>query len=260
MPRGFNDYDSAAIQGRLWTPGVLRPDAWFDASDLSTITNTADGVSAWADKSGNGRTMSRVSTTYRPALRIENRNGLSAIEFADKTPAGGLDFRCDRMQMSASINVRSAYVAMTRSANPISNGSNFIFTADGEFGGGGDSYDWHGSNTDDVFADATFSSANWRNGSNFRDGASITITSAGSGPINTWACYSFLCSGNMETQGIGWDRLYHGSFGIYGEVFWFSTAHSTRERRLIEGYLSWKWGIRLAADHPFANRPPLIGD
>jgi hypothetical protein len=28
----------------------------------------------------------------------------------------------------------------------------------------------------------------------------------------------------------------------------------------VEGYLSWKWGIRLAADHPYANRPPLIGD
>jgi len=29
---------------------------------------------------------------------------------------------------------------------------------------------------------------------------------------------------------------------------------------LIEGYLSWKWDVPLDASHPFANRPPLIGD
>jgi hypothetical protein len=64
----------------------------------------------------------------------------------------------------------------------------------------------------------------------------------------------------MQTQGIGWDREYHPSVGDYGEVCWFSAAHTARERLVIEGYLSWKWAIPLAADHPFANRPPLIGD
>jgi hypothetical protein len=258
MPRGLSDYDSARIQGRLWTPEVLRPAAWFDAADLSTVTNTADGVSAWADKSGNGRTMSRSSTTFRPSLRVENRNGLSAIEFVDKTPVGGLDTRNDRIQMATGINVRSAYVAMSRSANPISNGYNFIFTSDGDNAGG--SYNWSGPQTDDILADSLYVSADWTNGSNFRSGSSITITAAGSGPVNVWSCYSFLCSSNMVTQGIGWDRIYHGSWGLYGEVAWFSEAHSTRERWLIEGYLSHKWAIPLAAGHPFANRPPLIGD
>lgn len=259
MPRGFNDYDTARIQGRLWTPAVLRPAAWFDGSDLSTITNTADGVSDWADKSGNGRTMSRAPTTWRPALRIENRNGLSAIEFVDKTPAGGSDTRNDRIQMASRINVRSAYTAMSRSANPISNGYNFIFTSDGDNASGGD-YNWSGPQTDDILANSTFASTSWTGGSNFRSGTSITVTAAGSGPVNTWAVYSFLCTGNMVTQGIGWDRIYHGSLGIYGEVLWFGEAHSTRERQAVEGYLSWKWAIPLAADHPYANRPPLIGD
>ena len=45
-----------------------------------------------------------------------------------------------------------------------------------------------------------------------------------------------------------------------GEVILTATAIGAYERQLIEGYLGWKWGTRLAANHPFANRPPLIGD
>jgi hypothetical protein len=260
MPRGINDYDTAILQRRLWTPEVLRPDAWFDAADLGTITNTATGISDWADKSGNGRTMSRATTTYRPDLLIENLNGRSVVDFIDQTPAGSPDLRVDRLQMSASINVQSAYTAYMRKNKPTSGGSNFIFTADGDNAAG--TFNWHGNTGADytILADTSNSSLNWRNGSNFRNGISVTITATGAAPLDTWAVYSFLCIGNMVTRGIGWDRTFHGSVGRYAEVMWFSAAHSTRERWLIEGYLSWKWGIRLAADHPYANRPPLIGD
>ena len=161
--------------------------------------------------------------------------------------------------MASSINVQTAYTALMRRAKTISGGVNFVFTADGDNMGG--TFNWHGSAANGTaLADVANSSTNWQNGSNFRNGSSITVTAAGSGPLDEFAVYSFLCIGNMVTQGIGWDRIYHGSVGRYGEVLWFSGQHSTRERWLVEGYLSWKWGIRLAADHPFANRPPMIGD
>lgn len=44
------------------------------------------------------------------------------------------------------------------------------------------------------------------------------------------------------------------------EIVTFNSNLSTQNARTVEGYLSWKWGISLAADHPFANHPPLIGD
>jgi len=256
MPRGLSDYDSARIQGRLWTPEILRPDAWFDASDLSTISVSATGISEWRDKSRNARHMSRADTTFRPIFEAEKRNGLSFVNFA-ATGTPDPNNQLYRLQMASSINVRSAYCSLSRKS-PISSGAaaNFVFTDSAN-------YDWHGPYTSadpTALANSGFSSNNWRSGSNFRNGNSITITSAGSGPLGEWSVYSFLCVGNMVTRGIGWDRIDHPSVGDYGEVCWFSAAHSARERLVIEGYLSWKWGIPLAADHPFAIRPPLIGD
>jgi hypothetical protein len=259
MPRGLSDYDSARIQGRLWTPEVLRPDAWFDASDISTISVSATGISEWRDKSGNARHMSRADTTWRPIFEAEKKNGLSFVNFATGTPSP--NDQLYRLQMASSINVRSAYCALSRKNTLISSASNFVFTSSG--GSGSGNYDWHAPTTSAnpaALADGSNSSGSWRGGSNFRNGNSITITAAGSGPLDEWSVYSFLCTGNMVTQGIGWDRLYHPSVGDYGEVCWFSAAHTARERLVIEGYLSWKWAIPLAAAHPFANRPPLIGD
>lgn len=258
MPRGLSDYDSARIQGRLWTPEILRPDAWFDASDLSTISVSATGISEWRDKSGNARHMSRADTTWRPIFEAEKKNGLSFVNFATGTPSP--NDQLYRLQMASSINVRSAYCSLSRKSPTTSGAANFVFTSSG--GDNGGNYDWHGPFTNETptaLAHPTFSSNDWRSGSNFRNGNSITITSAGSGPLGEWSVYSFLCVGNMVTQGIGWDRVFHPSVGDYGEVCWFSAAHSARERLVIEGYLSWKWAIPLAADHPFAIRPPLIG-
>ena len=48
--------------------------------------------------------------------------------------------------------------------------------------------------------------------------------------------------------------------GSLFEIVYLPSFANLYERRLIEGYLSHKWAIPLAADHPFANRPPLIGD
>jgi hypothetical protein len=53
---------------------------------------------------------------------------------------------------------------------------------------------------------------------------------------------------------------YQGFKGYIFEVIWINSALPMRDRQTIEGYLGWKWAIPLAADHPFANRPPLIGD
>lgn len=255
MPLGLSLYDTARIQGRLWTPPASQPAAWFDAADLSTITNTATGVSDWADKSGNGRTMSNASASLRPDLLREKANGNAVVDFNDETSGA-----TDRLQMAATINVRTAYVALNRRNGTIYTSNNFVFTADGGISTG--AYDWHGphNSTSSIFADSGNANANWRNGSNFCNGSAITITASGSAILNAMAVYSFLCLGNMVTQGIGYDRVYHGSIGGYGEVLWYSGAHSTRDRLLIEGYLAWKWGVTLVADHPFATRPPLLGD
>lgn len=63
-------FDPRTIAG-LW--------AWWDASDSATIT-TDSGVSAWADKSGNGRTASQSVANNRPT-RTATINGRSVLTF-----------------------------------------------------------------------------------------------------------------------------------------------------------------------------------
>lgn len=58
--------------------------AWYDAADASTITQ-ATGVSAWADKSGNGRTCSQATGGYQPAYVLAGQNGKNVIDFASNT-------------------------------------------------------------------------------------------------------------------------------------------------------------------------------
>jgi len=54
--------------------------AWYDASDLATITDAGSGaVSAWADKSGNGYTLTEA--TNRPTTGTRSQNGLNVIDF-----------------------------------------------------------------------------------------------------------------------------------------------------------------------------------
>jgi hypothetical protein len=252
MPRGLSDYDSAVIQGRLWTPEVLRPDAWFDAADLSTIT-IATGVSEWRDKSGNERHMTQATAGVQPPLDLETKNGLACIRFRFQNTGGT---ESDNLAMSASLNVRSAYCVLYRQSGipTYSNNSNFIFTDPVN-------YNWHASpgNLGALAWSSVPETANWRGSSNFASGSSITVSTYIGQDI--WNVFSLNSSGNQVTRGIGKDRAsFHSSKGLYGEVLFFTSASPTRERWLIEGYLSWKWGIPLAADHPYANRPPLIGD
>ncbi len=47
MPRGFSVYEDALIQRRLWTPDLLRPAVWLDASDISTVILSGSNVTQW---------------------------------------------------------------------------------------------------------------------------------------------------------------------------------------------------------------------
>lgn len=59
-------------------PGLL---AWFDASDASTITETSNNVTLWADKSGNGNDVTPPGDPERPETNVQTINGLNAIFF-----------------------------------------------------------------------------------------------------------------------------------------------------------------------------------
>jgi len=68
---GFNPKSIANLEG------------WWDAADASTVTLDSGRVSAWADKSGKGRTMSNsTSGSTQPDYITAARNGRNVIRFA----------------------------------------------------------------------------------------------------------------------------------------------------------------------------------
>ena len=53
---------------------------WLDAADAATITESSGSVSAWQDKSGNGRDYSQAIAASRPTLTASLLNGLAGIQ------------------------------------------------------------------------------------------------------------------------------------------------------------------------------------
>lgn len=80
------------------SPRLLRPVAsgfnpksisglvgWWDASDSATVTLNSGNVSEWADKSGNGRTLSQATAANQPAYTTGAVNGRNAIVWPSTT-------------------------------------------------------------------------------------------------------------------------------------------------------------------------------
>jgi hypothetical protein len=251
VPRGRNDYETAQIQGRLWSPAVLRPFGWWDAADISTIAQSGGVITQWSDKSGNGRHATGGAATYS----VESFNGLNAVSFSGST---------NMLVTSAG----SSAVAMVAAVRPTASGAGSgsyrgICATDGGSGAGS-------------MLLAKVNNEAWGT-----FGSSINRPSSGDNPLvadkNYILVMDGLSSGAFAQNGAdagtysgtegqtgshigGFSSASQGFTGFICEIAWFSAAMSLASRRAVEGYLSWKWAIPLAADHPFSNRPPLIGD
>lgn len=64
-----------------FSPLDLSPALWLDASDAATITQVANAVSQWNDKSGNGRHATQVTAANQPTTNTRTINGLNVIDF-----------------------------------------------------------------------------------------------------------------------------------------------------------------------------------
>ena len=266
MPRGTSISDTAFLQRRLWTPDVLRPDAWFDASDLSTVT-VATGVSEWRDKSGKNNHASQAIGTSQPALRQGDLNGHSVLRF------DGSDDFLTCSTWSQTITSQSSFALFKIAAHSGFYGRVYTQTS----GSSGDTayvqcLEWvgtaqygsyiAGTNAGDALSKIALSTGVWYLWSSIHDGAAIqnrTTKLTGSSSAST-------INISLSTLRIG-DEINSTSVpafnGDFAELLIFNNVGSSlRDRQMIEGYLAHKWGLssELLASHPFANRPPLIGD
>ena len=257
MPRGYNIIDEAQLQGRLWSPAQMQTALWLDASDISTIS-VDTGVSQWRDKSGNNSHATQSVSSSRPTYDATGFNGLPCVTFG--------------------ATVANVMVTPTL---PLTSSGAVIF------------YGFR-LNNDIGYGVVANSTTHW---DRFDDGKSYPSllratrieNLALSAPLtgNHIMCYianpaseytirrdgaqiysagAFTFSNNIAGIGAG-----HGApltvstaggllRGSIVEVVIVPSTMSLGEIQKVEGYLSNKWGIQIPATHPYANRPPLIGD
>lgn len=247
MPRGVSRYDEAALQGRLWTPEVLRPSVWFDAADLSTLTLVSGDASEWRDKSGNGRHVSQATAANRPTYAVSGLNGRPALDWGSAINNKGL-----RNDAVSNFNpTRYFIVADYDGANPFNEFAGLV------------AHTPFGTTADLLITNST--GTTWYTGTYFHNG-NPTATAVALPTISSpcVAASNFAQGANRTALFIGNDRfltgLTRGWRGKISEVLAIDYVPSVVERNRAEGYLAWKWGIALDASHPFVNRPPLIGD
>lgn len=269
MPRGINLYDEADIQKRLWSPIVLNPGFWLDAADVSTIVVSTE-VSQWSDKSGNNRHFTQATAAEQPIYSPSAFFGRAGIIF------DGTNDTLLRTGMQSIINntTHGIYYVMQR----IGGGSGDAYRPDiGCIGTGGTGVNvgaLHYIKTDNRGASYPY----FNTGGNYDNAAAgyesnkpyIFAFQSNTTGWGVWrngtleATTSALGSPSTAGDGYSLARQFtpnRASSIVISEVIFVQNVNQNT-RRLIEGYLAWKWGLvsNLLANHLYANRPPLIGD
>jgi len=237
-----------------WTPADIDTVAWYDVSDISTVTTNGSNVSQLDDKSGNDFHLTQASGGAQPFYVEDGIGGLPAMQ----------SFQGDYVQGSAT----NFYT------------NNLIAIGVQKYSGGNFSQMWHSWKTDKT---------DWlvvrRNGTSDRlrgyfqlngvrrlldddsgatalDTPFIYCASWESGIMRQYINGSLQAdseslSGTHEQEQIriGWESIQNNS--TVGELI-FVDVSDTDTRQKLEGYLAWKWGQEdnLPSDHPYKYERP----
>lgn len=212
---------------------------WLDASDTSTITQTAGSVSAWNDKSGNALHVSQSTGSRQPVTGTRSINSLNVLDF------DGVD---DALNKSTATDFGGGdYTIFTVTSSDTAASGKRIITKGNHWGLS------VGESGSPSLADASY--GNTSSASNSRGATTVT----GSGRImgarrSSTSQYLFTgatdytaASANNVTGG----QLAIGSYnnssayfdGMIGEILIGQRAWSNAERNQVASYLTSKWGI-----------------
>jgi hypothetical protein len=267
MPKGLTPLDEAILQGRLWTPAVLRErgllQGWYDASDLSTIT-LATGVSAWADKSARGRHALQATAASQPAFSPNGGpfgRGViqpgSASRMAAAVAAGAF---------SGGMNVFAAWQKTGASVGANANAFPFVRAASNQpspldawdttrFIGNGSTLASAGTYTNLSVAMTAFVQMRLRLRTTFTFheflNAVQVSTHTGTSYGDNATEFSFFSRPDLATHMIG----SVGEIILTGDIEDWIVCE-------LEGYLAWRWTgpDKLPVTHPFRMQPPLLGN
>ena len=262
----------APITASFTTSNYFQPTAisgcalWLDAADSNSVVTSGTTVTAWNDKSGNGRNATPSNSPTYSSSNIDMRNisyfngsmniasgALQTTAFVVAvTPNTLIGLNCRILSVSDGIGVdydsptgfvpsgitsRNGYAYRSIGANStaiIPTNTRFLCTTVA-FSNGGFVFSYNG---------------------NYPSGASSNYASnTNTSNTNTLTKYYLGITnggGNSYITGQAWN-------GLMNEVIMFNRTLSQSEYQQVEGYLAWKWGLQrnLPTSHPYYNNPIL---
>jgi hypothetical protein len=240
--------NQSSLPASLWTPNNITTSAWFDASDASTITESANKVSQWDDKSGNSKHAVQATGSQQPTYKPTdaNMNGMGSIGVTSNTGAKGLE-----------VPSFGAKICYTVIRNDNANFSSFDVLLAGAL----DRYLVRGSSgTPDFYTIGTleFNDFTYKNGSTVSTALNVL-------PMPTATIFKFESAAIREqTWSFGFGNQWAGNNrtwdGAYSEFIFTDGTEDLSTQQKIEGYLAWKWGTEasLPVSHPYKSAPPYI--
>jgi hypothetical protein len=254
MARGLNIYDEALIQGRLWNPNVLNPYIWVDADDLSTIVQSAGGgVSAWVNKGSKGGQYGQNTAGARPIYLESGWNGMPCLSF------NGSTFVSISSVDSPAWTVFTVY----RNTTPV-NGYRGVAA----FGGQSPSRGFLLLARNGTGLISSFSSTDMSSSAAYATGIKQVVGLLDNNDGTSLFRYQGANAGSFANANPSGQEVNHiggqissgqGNPMLFCEMIVLGRYDESTIVD-IEGYLAWKWDVPLNSSHPFANRPPLIGD
>lgn len=222
---------------------------WLDAADTNTITLSGSTLTGWTDKSGTSRT---ITVNTAPTYSATSFGGLPGLTFS------GSSRLSSTLSSGLGQNMTLAVVCIVTSSSgnnmPLSVGTN---TTDSGI-------TWRNDLLRFVVFDYGFGESQNSTITTINSRAAVVGVKSASSPnlisvVNGSAAPTANSTySNASTQvniGNG------GSFGFTGvisEILIISTALTVDRRQQLEGYLTWKWGLRtsIPATHPYSKFNP----
>jgi len=237
---------------------------WYDAADSSSVTVTGSNVTAWRDKSGNGRNASPTTGAFQ---YVSAFNG--SYPTLSSSISGGNGQIASIPSFTLSNPSTLFAVIQNRGLNSGTNTFPYLFNV-GSGGNRAYAYAYNQTTTPGSFRISTGSPGTGNidvatavdtttaqvftmqmdvpSTLSYTNGNLISTTTNSGAPVNS----STL---NIGGSGGGTNERWTGHFC---EFIIINNQISTTQRQQIEGYLAWKWGIqgRLPTNHPYS--PNLI--
>lgn len=209
-------------------PSDITTEAWYDADDASTITESGGAVSQWDDKSGNGHNLAQATGAEQPVLTASTINDLPSLCF---------DHLSQQSMQRSGANVTAGMIVGVAIATSDSPELSTLISADADdtlirqWTLGSQLYRLSNPDTNEF---------NYNDGAYYINGAVTDVITYGQPHILSVEKGS-LSGGAFPTISLGratalsrfWD-------GYIGEPIMLS---DNSDRQKIEGYLAWKWGF-----------------